>query len=120
MHARSSGMSTHGVLTSIVAAVSSWRLLTRPAVAERAAYAVAEEGVGGLQGAGGGSGASGAAGGAAGAPPLQWTSDACGAEDGGSVFCVVCAHVCLRPRSGRRPARAGPHASYAAALGAPG
>jgi hypothetical protein len=47
MHARSSGMSTHGVLTSIVAAVSSWRLLTRPAVAERAAYAVAEEVVGG-------------------------------------------------------------------------
>jgi hypothetical protein len=71
MHAHSSGMSTHCVLTSIVAAVSSWRLLTRPAAAERAAYAVAEEGVGGLQGAGGGSGASGAAGGAAGAPLLQ-------------------------------------------------
>jgi hypothetical protein len=47
MHARYSGMSTHGVLTSIVAAVSSWRLLTRPAVAKRAAYAVAKEGVGG-------------------------------------------------------------------------
>jgi hypothetical protein len=37
----------HGVLTSIVAAVSSWLLLTRPAVAKRAAYAVAEEGFGG-------------------------------------------------------------------------
>jgi hypothetical protein len=47
IQARSAGVSTHGVITAIVAAVSSWRLLTRPAAATRAAYAVAEEGAGG-------------------------------------------------------------------------
>jgi hypothetical protein len=47
MYAHSAGMSTHSVLTSIIAAVSSWRLSTRPAVATRAAYAVVEEGIGG-------------------------------------------------------------------------
>jgi hypothetical protein len=47
IHACYSGMSTHCVLTSIVATVSSWRLITCPAVTKRAAYAVAEEGVGG-------------------------------------------------------------------------
>jgi hypothetical protein len=36
-HARSMGVSTHGVITAIVAEVSSWHLLTRPAVATRAA-----------------------------------------------------------------------------------
>jgi hypothetical protein len=45
-YAHSAGMSTHSALTAIVAAVSSWCLLTRPAGATRAAYAVAKEGVG--------------------------------------------------------------------------
>jgi hypothetical protein len=49
----------------------------------------------GLQGVGGGGGAPGAGdgGGAAGATPLQWTSDACDAKDGGSAFCILCARV---------------------------
>jgi hypothetical protein len=54
------------------------------------------EGWGGAPGAGGGAPGAGDGGGEVNAPPqapLQWTSDACDAEDGGYAFCILGAHT---------------------------